>query len=74
MERCANCGAKRRDGSLYSPLGQPVCGSCYATVSGAAAGAMTGGVEGAITQGYVKDGGPTGVLAWIRKALGKGGS
>ncbi len=71
MERCSKCSAKRRDGSLYSPLGQPVCGTCYATISGAATGAMTGGLGGAIAGGYVQNGRPAGLLAWIRRALGK---
>lgn len=71
MERCAKCGAKRRE-DLYSPLGEAVCGSCSTTISGAAIGAMTGGLGGAIASGYVKDGKPSGVLAWIRRALGKG--
>ena len=71
MERCGKCGGKRRE-DLYSPLGVPVCASCQATVSGAAIGAMTGGVPGAIAGGYVQDGRASGVLAWIRRALGKG--
>ncbi len=70
MGRCGKCGSKRRE-DLYSPLGVAVCGSCYATVSGAASGAMTGGTAGAIAGGYEKDGKPSGILASVRRALGK---
>lgn len=71
MERCGKCGSRRRE-DLYSPLGVPVCWNCHTNVSGAAIGAMTGGLEGAIAGGHEQDGKPSGILAWIRRALGKG--
>ncbi len=73
MDRCGKCGGKRRE-DLYSPLGEPLCWNCHATTSGAAIGMMTDGLGGAMAGGYVQGGKPAGILAWIRRALGKGGS
>jgi len=60
--RCAKCGAKRREGSGYSPLGEPVCATCQDAIVGVTMGMLGGGGIGAAVAG-------PGILRWMREAF-----
>ncbi len=59
--RCAECGAKRRSGSGFSPLGEPVCARCSDTLLGLITGGAAAGLGGAVA-------GPS-IMRWVRESL-----
>jgi hypothetical protein len=73
MERCGKCGLKIRGAGTTTPTGQRLCAACGDAFVGAAIGVMEGDLGTAIALGHAAEPGrATGVLAWIRRAMGRG--
>jgi hypothetical protein len=71
MERCEECGAKLRGRTYTSPLGRRLCARCHDTVVGTLA-AMKAHEPGlAAAMAGTGERRPAGILAWIRRALGR---
>ena len=71
MERCGQCGAKIRGRTFTSPLGRRLCGLCHDKLVGTVIAMKTGDPGLAAAMAGNDERRSTGMLAWIRKALGR---
>lgn len=73
MERCSKCGSKIRGRTIYSPTGSMLCAWCNDQFVGLVMGLEQNnlGVAIAAAGANPRSAGPNGILAWIRKALGR---
>jgi hypothetical protein len=66
---------KVRGGPFFTPTGASVCAGCHDEIVGLALSMMSGGGVGeAVALGRSSSERPSGILAWIRRSFGRGGS
>jgi hypothetical protein len=71
MDRCEECGAPIRGRSFTSPLGRRICALCHDKLVGTLIAMNTGDPGLAAATAGNDERRPTGILAWIRRALGR---
>jgi hypothetical protein len=71
MERCEQCGTKIRGRVFSSPLGQRLCARCHDKLVGTAAGLSSKDLGLGLAMAGNDERRPAGILAWIRKSLGR---
>lgn len=72
MDRCEQCGTKIRRETFCSPLGRAMCAACHDKLVGVLVAMKNGDFGLAPAMAGNEPGKATGILAWIRRSLGRG--